>query len=399
MSNYSLTAATAANGAMEDDSSSRMHYGHLHFGVVGEGRGKKILAFGSSNLSDVSDVVGVPWTCGQCNYENADSLEQTCSMCGAQSSPQINSIRSASSLGTSSLGSMPSVTEGSESFGMAPPRRGMPKKLSSLETSLRQMVAKRVTAIDECKEEITVESLQTDAMTSTVDMTRNFADVSISDLGGWTCPDCTFVNTDSMHLTCGVCGREKPPKTEAAPMPTQSSFRSFLSSSIKGSHSSTSFVGAQVEAYLQFEKMTAEKDSREKLLRQTSEVIGRASKRRTSHLERSDMIELRGVLEEGEETLKSLESFYADEKSEYAAMVELQAIRAQEIEQKEGEPPQDMLLSKASRPGVQRISAEILEWHGQQRMLDDWKLQLEERKDQIKQMQAQQKEALTRLLG
>lgn len=182
-------------------------------------------------------------------------------------------------------------------------------------------------------------------------------------------------------------------------MPTQSSFRSFLSSSIKGSHSSTSFVGAQVEAYLQFEKMTAEKDSREKLLRQTSEVIGRASKRRTSHLERSDMIELRGVLEEGEETLKSLESFYADEKSEYAAMVELQAIRAQEIEQKEGEPPQDMLLSKASRPGVQRISAEILEWHGQQRMLDDWKLQLEERKDQIKQMQAQQKEALTRLLG
>ena len=80
-------------------------------------------------------------------------------------------------------------------------------------------------------------------------------------------------------------------------------------------------------------------------------------------------------------------------------MVQLQDIRAQEIERSEGESPRNALTNSASKPGAQRISAHVLQWHGQQRMLDDWNVQLQFRKQEIEQLRTQQQQALARLLN
>ena len=350
----------------------------LHFGVVGEGRYKKVLSFGSiSSISE--DGSHVSWTCEVCKYANADPASGCCSMCGTKS-------RYSQSHTTNS--GCDWSDDDDSTFVSAPARRSVIRRLSS-NSSVRTMLSKRLEATVE--EEISVESLATDLTTKDA-LTTSFAMLTIEGFGGWACPDCTFVNTKELHLTCGVCGQTKPPTNkDSSDVMQHTSLQEFLTQSMLtcGDHT---VIDPQIQALLKFEEMASEKEYVATLMEEQREILNGA----TTCTE--NMSELRGILEEGEETLKMLQTFYEDESKEYQAMVAHQAMRAEEIELAEGKSPRMALSRSASTPGAHSISAQVLQWHGQQQMLIDWESQLNLRKQDIDRLQSQQQEALIRLL-
>lgn len=271
---------------------------------------------------------------------------------------------------------------------------GLLRQLSSHSTlSFRMPRAKRLESFPD--EELSVEALVSDGVVSDTDgLVTDLARLTVEETGGWTCPDCTFVNTKELHLTCDVCGQKKPPSRQMDPsLMLQSSLDEFLTQSM--AHEGERLcIDPQIEALLKFEEMANEKAYAESLMDEQREVLNDASSRVT----KEELTELRGILEEGQATLKALEVFLAGELKEYHSMLNLQDIRADEIERIEGKSPREALTNSATKPGAHRISTRVLGWHGQQRMLDDWKVQLQIRKQDIEQLRTQQEQALSRLL-
>jgi hypothetical protein len=303
----------------------------------------------------------------------------------------------------SNLTMMP-ITEGGEEDGTTVNynRKAAPTTLIR-PTSMRKLLVKHLSSSSLQDAELTVENLMQahdlEQKEKRDDLTTSLARMAINECGGWTCTICTFVIIDTNFLTCEVCGAEKPPKEELAQM-TNASIQDFLSNSLKNIVSSdVSFMDPQIQAYLKFENTASRKDTMTNVAMRNSLYLEEVSQRSSGALSDADMAELRGILNEGQATLKALKALYEAEQKDYDVMDQLQMTRALEIEQGQGMAPQQILSERATVPGVQRISGEVLEWHGQQRMLDDWKIQLGIRLAQIEQLEKQQKQSLDRLLG
>ncbi|KAI2510141.1 hypothetical protein MHU86_4308 [Fragilaria crotonensis] len=351
----------------------------IYFGVVGEGRYKKILSFGSiSSISE--DGNHLSWICEECKYENLDLTNRSCSMCGTRDPLSHSHAKKPTWDADSSDDDIRSLSTA--------PRRSIVRRGSS-QSSARMVLAKLLETSFE--DEITIESLATDLTTKDV-LATSFAMLTIEGVGGWACPDCTFVNTRELHLTCGVCGRTKPPTSkDSSDVLQHTSLHEFLTQSMLTVGEQTS-IDPQIHALLQFEEKASEKEYAATVIEQQREILRDATTRT------ENMSELRAILEEGEDTLKMLQRIYDDEFKEYETMVHHQAMRADEIELSEGTSPRLALSGYASVPGAHRISAQVLQWQGQQQMLNDWECQLQLRKQEIDQLQSQQQEALRRLL-
>ena len=378
-------------------------------GVVGKGCSKQILLFHSTSSSFSEDgSFSMMWTCDECKYENADGKNRICSMCGTcgiqkkrPSHSKVASLQALDEEDRSASLNMPDegvVAASPPRTGLlqavaaaSPPRPGLLQ--SSTQSSMRQIMARRQSSIrdlsllspvDDCDEDV---------------LTKSLAQLSIEDIGGWTCTDCTFVNTKE-HLMCDVCGREQPSnRGDQKSLLRQTSLRHFFTQSTVFPDDSddsmpTTLDCNQSQGYLKFAQMATDKEFLESLMEEQLAVLNAAATTRMD-----DISELRGILEEGQATLRTFETFYADEMIEYNAMVALQAVKAEEIEDEEGEPPHHALVGgRATKPGAQRISPQVLEWHGQQRLLDDRKKQLGDREEEIRQLQTQQQQALARIL-
>jgi hypothetical protein len=111
-------------------------------------------------------------------------------------------------------------------------------------------------------EELTVDTLQVDrdGGGDAAGLVTNLARLTVEETGGWTCPDCTFVNTKELHLTCEVCGQKKPPTRHHADLNLmrQTSWDEFLILSM--AHEGERLcIDPQIEALLKFEEMAQEK--------------------------------------------------------------------------------------------------------------------------------------------
>jgi hypothetical protein len=356
----------------------------IQFGVVGEGNNKRILAFNASAVSTFlsDDDVGGPeeWTCQACQYQNGDILNRICGMCGTR--------RKKEGRLPSNMGSRTEIT---------PLMRDISRK-----ESLRKLLSKKLSGISiELDFETTTEREASSCEKFSNDLTRDLAKLTVNEVGGWNCPDCTFVNVNAMHLTCDVCGRQKPPNE----LPTTTGYASvadFLTSSMR-SFQDGFHEDPHVEAFLKIEDMAHEK-GRMALMVEEQKAILDAAKRHSEQGYVStnnyiNMSEVNVILEEGQETFYALWTLYEEEKKEYDEMVALQAQREQLIEETEGTSPRVVLAQRASRPGAQQISRATLEWLGQQRMLDDWRFQLDQREMEIKNIQEQQQQTLGRVFG
>jgi rubrerythrin len=374
----------------------------VHFGVVGEGRSQRILAYRSSgSLAQLSEEEESDWACEGCFYENGSDHNKMCAMCGGQRHSNLSSIMPIVEVGDEDGTAVNDNRSGARQA--VPPSKKPPPTMSNRSTSMRQLLVKHLSSSGMQDAELTVKNpLQARSLEQKEkrdDLTTSLARMAINECGGWTCMTCTFVIIDLNFLTCEVCGAEKPPKEELAQM-TNTSIRDFLANSVQNTVSTdASFMDPQIQAYLKFENTASRKEQMTSFMMQNSFVLEEASHRSSGDLSDGEMTELRGILNEGQATLKALKALYETEQTDYAAMDQLQMMRALEIEQGEGMAPQQVLSERATRPGVQRISREVLEWHGQQRMLDDWKMQLDIRLAQIEQLGKQQKQSLYRILG
>ena len=122
-----------------------------------------------------------------------------------------------------------STLEDDEGTG-APRKTGLLRQFSSQSSSsVRMVLAKR---LESAEEELSVESLARDVADKD-GLVTSLARLSIEDTGGWTCPDCTFVNTNELHLTCEVCGQKKPSTSKMGPsLLRQTSLDEFLTQSM-----------------------------------------------------------------------------------------------------------------------------------------------------------------------
>lgn len=331
-----------------------------YFRVIDEGNEKRVIPFRAWNPSfgDIISQSGTedsPWICERCQYENFDTENDICSICGHKRNQ--NSIKKM-------------MQERSMNF-------------------FRDEEPRRNDAMFN-RQSFTLAALVEDKRLDSSSFTRSLAESSLSEDFGWSCPDCTFVNTNLMHLSCEVCGKEKPKNFER-PIGKSDSNCSFSSDML----SQYSFVEKQLNEYTKYEKIARE-----------TENLSQAAKAHLAMLEVTqsehsidDSKELKGILAEGLDTVKALEQVYEDEKKEYDEMIKYQAERDAKIISEEGCSPSRIMNTKATKPGVQSMSPAVLEWHGQQRMLDDWKIKLDERLDEIRLLRDQQTQVTNRLLG
>lgn len=346
----------------------------IHFGVVGEGRSKRILAYASMSSESLS-FLEENWKCDKCTFENTDGMNPICEMCGSETQRNLSAIDENTAFNLAKEASQKRLNELRAQPG--PP----PRRISEAER----------------RGSISVETLIEGMVESNrLDPVASFADLTIQERGGWTCPDCTFVNRHPDHLTCEVCGQQKPALEDYK----YGSARDFLSESMRQFvDSSNDSFSNQTEACLNLERQASGKERMASLVAKQKELLQAATSNNSNVAAFIDKDRLRRDLEDGGETLKFLENGYFEEKEEYDAMVRLQEVKAREIEASEGVTPQEANSPRAARPGVHRVSRQSLEWLGQQRMLDDWKLQLEESEMEIKLLKDQQEEVLAQLMS
>jgi len=379
---------------------------NVQFGTVGEGSSRRVLAF--CQLQAISTALSKErsdWVCQCCNYENrGDSA--ACSMCGSSTGDGLPSTSNQPVfLASESRASKTLPLEESMKW---------PSAFASRHNDTASTTGKswgKILKEESMKWPSVFASPQNTATIEESFTITSLASLSVIENGGWTCPDCTFANTNSMHLTCGVCGREKPPSNETDgskgnPASNHMSVTEFLTTSMRhiGDDEDSSFKDTQLRAYYKFEdtavlkrKVSIDARAQMRSLRAFSQNFSLSSNNEEK-ISESDICKIRAILNEGRLTLKSLEDQYEKEKKEHDIMVQNQAEMEIMISEEEGISPRISMNSSATRPGIQRISPAVLEWHGQQGMLDDWSLQLKERQNEIQQLRTHQEESLQLIL-
>jgi rubrerythrin len=348
----------------------------LHFGVFGNGPSKRVVSFRSSCSSD--DACFSRWECKECNYENGDAASRNCSMCGTIR--RLGSIEKDSNFLQNAL----SVATMNEDVNDNERENMIGRMNASFkQSSLRRFLFKHNESNNDSSlypglpNDIQIQGKEDDFATS-------YALLSLEECGHWACPDCTFVNTNELHLMCEVCGRTKPSNwNKSHDVLNQMSLRI----------SDPSFLEPQINGLKKFEEMAKDKELATSLLDSKKHIF-------TSTLasDQFDLVELQSILEEGESTLNMLRKQYDDELKEFNDMVQHQRQVAKDIEKIEGMSPRDILERIGTRPGAQSISAQVLQWQGQERMLADWKLQLNDRHEELEEFHRHQQESLSRIL-
>eukprot|EP00543_Licmophora_paradoxa_P003631 CAMPEP_0202454088 /NCGR_PEP_ID=MMETSP1360-20130828/11900_1 /ASSEMBLY_ACC=CAM_ASM_000848 /TAXON_ID=515479 /ORGANISM="Licmophora paradoxa, Strain CCMP2313" /LENGTH=438 /DNA_ID=CAMNT_0049073319 /DNA_START=68 /DNA_END=1384 /DNA_ORIENTATION=+ len=350
----------------------------VRFGVVGEGKDRKILGYGSSAYIEPTTET-IPWVCLKCSFENPDSNERKCGMCEAMSGPARKVRKSSMMFG---MQAMPSVAEG-QTFEDSTEANGdlwTKNRNSIVLDGMLGMNALIEDPDDEDNEEgeVTKENLM-----------MSFANWSISDTGGWSCPSCTYMNQSSMHLSCEVCETPRPVKKNPTTIGQYGSVSEFLTASFctQGGNVNEE-VERQLNAFAEFEGMVVEQERMEEMLDIQRERIIEIHQSTTSNAGGATATlacspEVQAELAASAKRLREVESIYENEMKEFRAMEELQKQKAREIEMSDGINPREVMENRVQRPGAQSISSTTLNWIGQQRMLDDWRKQLGEKQEEI----------------
>jgi hypothetical protein len=211
----------------------------FHFGVVGDGADAMITAFGSSVAMGVPCAGEQPkaWTCATCTFHNAETMGRFCSMCGgrrfggepATTENAPNRSESADTLGDlypmspvrgfRRIGSLQRHPEGRATFSLGSNHASLLSEEEQRQSGAGLEMSFSFLALLEDTEtpmeNAPAEREEKKPALSARDFQMSFANWSISDNGAWTCTACTFVNTNALHLTCEICGQNRPPKKTA----------------------------------------------------------------------------------------------------------------------------------------------------------------------------------------
>jgi hypothetical protein len=205
----------------------------------------------------------------------------------------------------------------------------------------------------------------------------------------WACTTCTFLNVDSLHLMCDVCGTERLEYDDVAELRedfvSRGRQKSFVIESL--SKSFVADMDKQAEILMAFEEKARKKVRMEELIDchklAMNEIAENPCSCEKVDFSFDELERAKKTLSESRGRVQSLQAVHFTEKEDQDAMSEFLQQRKSVIEEAEGTPIEEC-TGKASRPGVCRVSREALEWVAQKRMLEDWKGQWEERDQEIK---------------
>ena len=398
MSHKSIGSATASGG-------------NIYFGVVGEGKSKRILGYGSSFSSSTTSVMlgnsfigdnnnnnSSSWVCTYCCYDNIDSSNDICSMCGNKR------VVPSSSAPEGKRGSLPSLIEGRVSGTQIEFDSPLPMTTPAGDNISTGSLSREGS--------FRLSSLQNEGDTAgpptDEEFVKRIAHQSIQDCGGWTCETCTFVNRNEDHLSCEVCGaqrRDNVVQGSGGSFYGHNSMEDFFSASMRNALENED-MERQLELARGVEEQVTERENMAQLIVHQKQVMAeivlqeaRARKHEQDQLRVLETAEGRETyLSNLTEKLRKMEIGQIQEREEIHAMEVLQRERKQQIEQNEGVASvYDLVGGGATLPGVHHVSVDAVEWIAQQRMLDDWKDQLSAREQEtegLRQMSLQAREEL-----
>jgi hypothetical protein len=355
----------------------------LNFALVGEGSDARIFAFASlSSLTVAGEsqkTENSGWICTRCSYENADKWNRVCSVCGCGK-------------------------DGAEAKPRKTVRYQFAKEVSLSVESLMEAaddIVPSTTRIAKGQVDSKVEK----------ELMMSYANWSLCDQGGWTCLSCTFLNQNSLHLTCEVCQQVRPPKESSAQPFSQRSFQEFMNESL-AKLGQEDYLQKQRERILQLEERALEEErmkeiaeiqrelfakiaeEREKVFNTTQEAKkvdeeneaqteappsserDRESKEIVSHC-LDEIDEAKRILERTHERIKRLESIRQQQAEEQTKMKEL-------LEQQ-------MEMLKKARESTDRPNGVMsAEYNAQQKMLEFWREEFVTREKRMVEIRVQQ---------
>jgi hypothetical protein len=398
-----------------------------HFGLVGSGGGTRIAAYGS--LVAIGADTTKAWTCAACTFHNAETLGRFCSSCGNPrkreenycGSPRRREEKKAiPDLRAETPRLVRDVVEDTppqpwlvrdvvedtppQPYGtkIAPPSQEQMDEFS-LTFSPEEAGKKRTVTLRPAPEEggegsFTVGNLfgppplDTDskltqnhtakpATLEAKDFQMSFANWSISDQGAWTCVACTYVNTNVLHLTCEVCGQNRPTKT--AGDQAQKEMQSMFENSMRGGQHD--FLKTQQEKIEEIEERVMAAERMEEIIELQEGLMEEfQAPQNSSAPDREENIQLAG------QWITELEDVRAQEGEEHKRMDHYLEGKRQTLGLKRMNA-QRFNLSPTTRPlpGLES-TPEALEVRGQERMLSQWKQQYDGRSDDVKRIRKRQ---------
>jgi len=361
------------------------------FSVVGEGPNRKILGYELSqmnltdSLSAMKNTFG--WLCTLCKYENVDSMNTTCSVCGNIHEESLEIENDALLL--DSIDSSDSNKHGS----------GFTSTSSDNEVSVDSRPRQGFVRSND--ESMMLGSLLMGDRRGSSSQSMPF-ELKLDNVP-WTCTTCTFINADIGMLSCEVCDMEYTRNQEIEVADRRGSFARGQRKSLCAAMDSP-FVGDmehQIALFREFEEKALKKAQMEEIITHQKQFLSDIAPHphgseisQNNHWQGEpdfEELELTKItLEESRERLRFLESIHFSEKEDQENMAAFLEERKKAIEYSEGKPMEEY-TGRATRPGACSVSVIALEWVAQNRLLLDWKAQWKERDDEIQALVEQER--------
>lgn len=370
------------------------HGSGLNFALVGEGSDARIFAFASlSSVTTTSNesqrIDGCGWTCSRCSYENADVWNNSCSVCGCGKDGPMEKTRK-------------SV-------------RYQFSKESSLSVESLIEAADKITPLEKTTR---VAQGQIDSKLEK-ELMMSYANWSLCDKGGWICPACTFLNQNSLHLTCEICQQVRPITKETKDAaPTQRSIQDFMNESL-AKLGQEDYLQQQREKILQLEERALEEERMKEIAEIQRELFAKIAEERAKNAQ-TGRKEVEKVAETKEKVTKADKIVRSDQNVDAKALVgecldeieeakrvlqrtqerikRLESIRQQQMEeQKKMEEllQQQMEFFKRTNEAADAPNeASPAEYNAQQKMLEFWREEFVTREQRMAEIRTQQDELL-----
>lgn len=395
------------------------NYDHdFHFGVVGEGPDATIAAFGSSLVAGVPESEQKAWACPTCTFWNTETMGKFCSMCGGRRFPGNEcaaappQTQAPAQYHTHSGMEHFENSESADTLGDSPftfsPLPGDKKKLGSISEVARASSHGRNNGLeksfsvfglleDESYDEFGGDSPRKDQKPAlnAKDFQMSFANWSVSDQGAWTCPSCTFVNTNPLHLQCEICCQSRPAKNTA--IQNQKVMQDMMETSFRTGQKD--FLRQQQERIEEIEERVLAAERIKEITELQAEMLGGYEEQKwdTKEAPRYAAAPAVGASYEMAQKAKMAEEYIDDlERARQKEFEEQQKMEALLHERRSRLGMERMSTERCLQNGPFKVTSEQSQIRAQEKLLSQWKQSYRKKEADIAAIRERQNDILNR---
>jgi hypothetical protein len=233
----------------------------------------------------------------------------------------------------------------------------------------------------------------------------SFANWSMSDNGAWTCIACTFVNVNPLHLTCEICGQNRPSSKDRMMEQSQRVMQDMLETSFRTGQQD--FLRRQSRKIEVLEDRVVTTERLQEIMNYQNEILGDYNEQRGYLEYKTDgdntneqcRVEM-SVSEKAQltnEWIDRLEQVRGQERAEQDQMEVTLRSRRKELgmdryASSEGPVPGDCSITSAQNSESAQCTV-----RAQERLLSQWKRDWESRETQLQEIRLRQRTIFERL--